>query len=242
MLRLAARFRRGQARLPVTPASWPCPLPGGGSADEYALAFDRGRAWRLLVVPALFDEANRLRRLTVEVMRRLDAAGIDCVLPDLPGCNESPQPLAIQTPEDWRDAMGAAARHFGATHVLAVRGGALVAPTHLPCWRYAPVKGSGVLRQMLRARIIAAREAGLAETQEGLLAEALANGIELAGYRLGAEFVSQFQSLVPPVSPHARDVDQDMVGGSGLWLRAEPDEDRAQADALAAILAIGIKA
>ena len=33
-----------------------------------------------------------------------------------------------------------------------------------------------------------------------------------------------------------------MLGGGGLWLRAEPGEDRAQADALAAIIAIGIKA
>jgi hypothetical protein len=38
------------------------------------------------------------------------------------------------------------------------------------------------------------------------------------------------------------DIAQDMVGGGGLWLRAEPSEDRAQADALAAILAIGAKA
>jgi len=226
----------------VTPASWPCPLPGGGSAEEYALAFDRGRAWRLLVVPALFDEANRLRRLTVEVMRRLDAAGIDCFLPDLPGCNESLQRLEVQTPDDWRDAMGAAARHFGATHVFALRGGALIAPADRPCWRYAPVKGAGVLRQMLRARIVAAREAGRDETQEGLTELALREGIELSGYRLGADFIAQFQSLVPPVSPHAQEIAQDMIGGSGLWLRAEPDEDRAQADALAAILAIGIKA
>jgi len=56
--------------------------------------------------------------------------------------------------------------------------------------------------------------------------------------RLGAEFIRQFQPLVPA---DATVIDQDMVGGSGLWLRAEPDEDRAQADALAAILAIGIR-
>ena len=28
-----------------------------------------------------------------------------------------------------------------------------------------------------------------------------------------------------------------MLGGPGLWLRAEPDEDASQADALAAIIA-----
>jgi hypothetical protein len=227
----------------VTPTTWPCPLPGG-TVREYALAFDRERSRRLLIVPALFEEANRMRRLTVEVMRRLDQAGIDSFLPDLPGCNESPQPLDQQTPESWRAAMEDAATHFAATHVLAIRGGALVAPAHLLAWHYAPVKGAGVLRQQIRARIVTAREAGTSETQEGLIERALAEGIELSGHRLGADFVRQFQALMP--APGAQEIAQDVIGGAsnggGLWLRAEPDEDRGQADALAAILAIGIKA
>jgi len=223
----------------VTPAPWPCPLPGG-IAEEYALAFDSDRERRLLVVPALFDEANRMRRLTVEVMRRLDQAGIDSFLPDLPGCNESLQPLAQQTPESWRAAMEDAAGHFAATHVFTIRGGALVAPADLPAWHYAPIKGAAILRQQIRARIVTAREAGLAETQYGIMAEALASGVELSGHRLGAEFVRQFQDLVPV--PGAQEIAQNAVGGGGLWLRAEPGEDRAQADALAAVLAIGIRA
>ena len=104
-------------------------------------------------------------------------------------------------------------------------------------WPTAPL-----LRQLLRVRIVSAREAGVNETQEGLLQAALAEGIELAGYRLSAEFVGEFQSLVPATGPTVREIGQDMLGGGGLWLRAEPDEDEAQADALAAILAIGIKA
>jgi hypothetical protein len=116
-------------------------------------------------------------------------------------------------------------------------------PAELPGWRYAPVKGATALRQLLRARIVAAREAGREETQEGLLAQGLGHGLELAGYSLGAEFLRQFQSLTPPITPGQSDIEQDMLGeGGGLWLRAEPGEDRAQADALAAILAIGIKA
>jgi hypothetical protein len=225
----------------VTPLTWPSPLPGGGTHEEYALAFDQFRRWRLLIVPALFDEANRMRRFTVEVMRRLDGAGVDSFLIDLPGCNESLAPLEQQTPESWREAVRAAAKQFRASHVLGLRGGALLAPPELPCWRYAPVKGATILRNMLRARIFTAREAGIDETQEGLTEAALAQGIELAGFRLGAEFVRQFQSLTPPVSVLASEVEQDMLGGSGLWLRAEPGEDRDQADALAAIIAIGIK-
>lgn len=215
-------------------SGYPCP----GGDNEFALAFDRQREHRLLIVPALFDEANRLRRLTVEVMRRLDAAGIDCFLPDLPGCNESLQPLESQTLDSWRGAMQAATEHFGATHVLGIRGGALILPD-LPGWRYAPVKGANLLRQMLRARIVVAKEAGLAETQEGLLDLGSREGLELVGYRLGPALLTQLQAAEPTA---ATDIAQDLVGGSGLWLRAEPGEDRAQADALAAILAVGIKA
>jgi hypothetical protein len=192
-----------------------------------------------LIVPALFEEANRMRRLTVEVMRRLDAAGIDCFLPDLPGCNESRQSLEAQTLETWRAAMAAAADHFGATHVLGIRGGTLVQPT-LPGWRYGPVKGANLLRQMLRARIVVSREAGVTETQESLLGAGSREGLELVGYRLGAGLLAGLQSAVATDS--GSEILQDLIGGGGLWLRAEPGEDRAQADAIAAIVAIGIKA
>ena len=222
----------------MTPAAWPCPLPGGGSCQEYALVFDADRPCRLLIVPALFDESNRLRRFTVEVMRRLDAAGIDCFLPDLPGCNESVQPLEQQDTADWLDAMAAAARHFGATHVLGLRGGCLFTPKELPGWHYAPVKAASILRQMLRTRVLAAREAGREETREMLTEQALAQGIELAGYRLGAHFYRHFEPLVP--DGQATAIEQGALGGSGLWLRAEPSEDAAQADALVALLTEGI--
>ena len=66
-----------------------------------------------------------MRRFTVEVMRRLDAAGIDSFLPDLPGCNESEQPLVLQRLEDWQSAAAQAARHFAATHILAIRAASL---------------------------------------------------------------------------------------------------------------------
>jgi hypothetical protein len=217
------------------------PWPPDNGRGEFALAFDRGRAYRLLIVPALFDEANRLRRLTVEVMRRLDAAGIDSFLIDLPGCNESLAPLEEQTIELWREAVAAAADHFGATHVLGIRGGTLLLPTPVPGWRYAPVNGANLLRQMLRARIVAAREAGADESQESLLEAGLTEGLDLAGHRLGANMVRGLQSAKPPVTTQHADIAQDMVGGGGLWVRAEPSEDRAQADALAAILAIGMK-
>ncbi|MCT2558760.1 hypothetical protein N0B51_07180 [Tsuneonella sp. YG55] len=203
-----------------------------------ALAFDKRRENRLLVLPAWFDEANKLRRLTVEVMRRLDLAGIDCVLPDLPGCNESTAKLADQTLASWRTAAAAATEHFAATHVLTVRAGALLAPEGLPGWRYAPVGGRPVLRAMLRARTIAAKEAGRSERTEDLQAMARSEGIELAGWHVGAEMFRELEGAEAP--PGLAEIEQAALGGPALWLRAEPDEDAAQADALAAMVAIGM--
>jgi len=137
-------------------AAWPC--PGG---EEYALAFDRNRPKRVLVLPAWFDEGNKLRHFTVEVMRRLDGAGVDSFLPDLPGCNESLAPLEQQTLQSWRAEAAEAAWFFSATHVLAIRAalvnhrttrddvnimldtvqhlGRLPSPLHLPCLHRFPL-------------------------------------------------------------------------------------------------------
>jgi hypothetical protein len=217
---------------------WQCPTPGGERHDELALVFDRGREQRLLVLPAWFDEANKLRRQTVEVMRRLDLSGVDSFLPDLPGCNESESPLAAQTLEGWRAAAKAAAEHFRASHILSVRAGALLVPPGLPGWAYAPADGKRVLRSMLRARTLASREAGKAERSEELQALARNHGIELGGWSLGA---SMFRALeAASVDLALTEIDQDALGGAGLWLRAEPDEDPEQADALAALVAMGI--
>ena len=219
--------------------SWPCPLPEGGSVSELALVCGWEREHRVLIVPALFEEANKLRRFTVETMRRLEAAGIGAVLPDLPGTNESLQPLEAQNPQTWRAAMAAAAAHFDATHVLALRGGALVAPPKLPGWLLAPTKGANVLRQMLRARIIARREAGVEETQDALLAQGREHGLELAGYRLGAAFLAEFAELEADTAGRMT-ITPDLLGGPPLWLRAEPAESADQSDALAAIVAVGM--
>jgi hypothetical protein len=217
---------------------WPCPALNGERRDELALVFDRARERRLLVLPAWFDEANKLRRQTVEVMRRLDLAGIDSMLPDLPGCNESEMPLAEQTLEDWRAAADAAARHFNATNVLAIRGGALLAPSRLPGWAYAAVDGKRMLRAMLRARTIAAREAGRAERTEDLRIQGRERGIELGGWQIGP---SMFGALEQAALDHElTEIDQSAIGGAGLWLRAEPDEDPEQADALAALVTMGM--
>lgn len=217
--------------------TWNCPaLDGGTPTEEMLLAFDRARPVRVLVCPGWFDEANKLRRFTAEVMRRLDAAGIDALLPDLPGCNESLVPLQLQTIAGWRSAMASAAQMLGATHVLAIRAGALVAPSELPGWHYAAQSGPKLLRGMIRARIIAAQEAGIAETSKGLMATGRESGLVLGGWSIGAAMFRELETAEPQLAPGQSDIPESALGGPGLWLRAEPDDDAGLADRLATLI------
>ncbi|BEV00959.1 hypothetical protein [Novosphingobium olei] len=217
-------------------ATWTCPGPDG-PIHEHAAAFDRGRERRVLIVPALFEEQNRTRRLLVETMRRLDAAGLDSFLPDLPGCNESPQDFAHQSLHAWRRAMADATAQFAATQVLAVRGGALVFPAHLPGHVLEPVKGASLLRHLLRARVISGREAGEQLTIEGLLDQGREQGLILAGYRFNPAMIAGLEGALPAHEGQRTILLSELGGGAALWTRAEPGEDAAQAAALARIVA-----
>ena len=221
---------------------WPCPVAVGDVRNEAALVFDAGREARLLIIPPLFEVANKLRHLAVAVLERLDAAGIDGFLPDLPGCNESLAPLAQQTLGGWRAGAAAAAQHFGATAVLTMRGGALLRPAGLPGWDYAPQDGAKILRGLVRARIIASREAGNEESRDEIEAQGRTEGVTLSGWQIGPDMFTALETAVPS----AREVgvtliDQETIDGRPLWLRAEPDHAPAQADALAAVIAIAMR-
>ncbi|MEZ5688856.1 MAG: hypothetical protein R3E21_08775 [Caenibius sp.] len=220
--------------------TWPCPDLSGQTAPEYALRYLHQRKGCLLVIPPLFDEANKLRYFLGSVMRLLNRAGIGSVMPDFPGVNESLQPLETQTLAHWQNCANAAATHFSATHVLTVRASAILAPPGLSGWRYAPLPAANALRTMLRARVVMSREAGREETQSRLAERGRVAGLELAGHHIGPQMFAEMESARLPDSGRLADVDQQTVGGSGLWLRAEPDHDPAQAEALAAVLAVGM--
>lgn len=219
--------------------SYPCSLPDGSNAAEYAFGFDRNGSQRLLIVPALFDEGHRMRRLCVDVMRRLDGSGIASFLPDLPGTNESMADLSRLSLDDWAVAVSSAANHLRASHVLAIRGGGLLAPPGLPGWIYGPVKGESLLRTMVRARVLASQEAGREERGESLLVQAREQGVELAGHLLSAAMAQQLQAAQPAA---LAEIAQDLIEGSPLWLRAEPETDADQADALAAYITMAMRA
>lgn len=209
--------------------------PGG--SEELALQLGQSGGPCLLVLPAWFDEGNKTRHFTVEAMRALERRGVGSVMPDLPGCNESKAPLPAQDLASWRAAAQAAATAFGCTHVLAIRAAATIAPS-LPGFAYAPLAGKSALRALLRARVLYNKEAGRTETTDGLLAAGMAGGLELAGYHLGAAMVADLAAAELPASTLVP-VDP---GGPGLWLRAEPGHDPAQAAALAALIAEGMAA
>lgn len=214
---------------------WPAPGPRGETRDEQLVSFSGKRAVRVLVLPAWFDEANKLRRFTLAVMRLLDAAGIDSFLPDLPGCNESLAPCEHQTLTHWRTGAEAAAQHVEATHVLALRTAMLLAPATLPGWVYAAHSGASLVQRMVRARLLAAREAGRHETREDLMLQGSTSGLTLAGWPIGPElFAAMAASGDAQPHPGHAPIEQSELGGAGLWLRSEPSHDPSQAAALAA--------
>lgn len=216
--------------------NWPCPLPSGGTSEEYLLSFNRGRGAKVLMIPPLFDEHNKLRAQIVLTMRALDRSGVDSALPGLPGWNESLEPLETQRLASWRDAVQAAADFLAATHVLSWRAGALLLPPQLTGLRYAPLGGASQLRGMMRARLIAAREAGRTETIAEMEDKGRADGIELVGWHIGSELFRELEAAEPVPSEHQPDIDQSEIGGASLWLRAEPDTNPSQAEALAAMI------
>jgi hypothetical protein len=192
----------------------------------------------VLIVPPLFEEANRARRTLVLAMRALAAQGFTALLPDLPGQNESLVALEDVDLARWQAALdGVAAGIDGPVLTASVRGGALIdhAAKAAGWWRLAPAGGASLLRTLMRARVSADREAGLATSIDSLQAEAGSAPLLLAGNRLSPAMVAQLGSAgVQPVSPlRSIGLGTDGIAGTPLWLRAEPGEDAAMAQAIA---------
>ena len=212
-----------------------------GSAPEHQLRIDPAGTPRatVLIVPPLFDEANRLRHTLVLAMRALAADGFAAVLSDLPGQNESLVALDRVDLEQWQDALAAVVAGIDGPVVIAsVRGGALIdhRATAAAWWRLAPVGGASLLRTMMRARVAADREAGIESSLDGLQEAAKTAPLLLAGNALSPAMVAGLGSAeVQPVAPlRSISLGADGIAGTPLWLRAEPGEDAAMAFAIAA--------
>ena len=196
----------------------------------------------ILIVPPLFEEANRTRRTLVLTMRALAAQGFAAILPDLPGQNESLVPLVDVDLNRWQDAVAEIVAEIGGPVIVAsFRGGALIdhEAEAAAWWRLAPVSGASLLRTLMRSRVSADREAGLTSSLESLQAEAKTAPLLLAGNRLSPAMIAQLgASEAQAVEPlRSIGLGADGIVGTPLWLRAEPGEDAEMAEAIAADIA-----
>jgi len=181
---------------------------------------------------------NRTRRMLVEMMRLLAARDVRTVLADVPGCNESLADITVQTLDDWRHALRIVTAEMGVTHIVSLRGGGLIDDiANVPVLRLAPVKGSSLLKTMLRTRLIADKEAGKSSTADDLLAQSKTHPLELSGYSLCAEMLESLEKAAPADLPQVQEVSLAEINGSPLWLRAEPQDDPAMSAAFAAKIA-----
>ncbi|HWT42435.1 MAG TPA: hypothetical protein VN152_07290, partial [Sphingopyxis sp.] len=117
--------------------------------SEHILRIDPAGVPRatILIVPPLFEEANRTRRTLVLAMRALATDGFAAWLPDLPGQNESLVPLAHVDLARWQEALAKVAADVdGPVIIASVRGGALIdhRAEAAAWWRLAPVGGASL--------------------------------------------------------------------------------------------------
>lgn len=201
-----------------------------GGRQEWLMRIGAEAAPAILFIPPLFEEMNRTRALLAAVMRRLAAQGFGCWLPDLSGTGESERDLGDAAWDDWRHDVASASSYVtekaGKPLLASLRGGVLLddGAGARGWWRFAPVDGLALQRDMVRA--------GLA-------------GVEWAGYApsdaLKAGLAGATQKEVTPLRIVRLDTDAQpadlKLDGPALWRRSEPGTSDALADALAADLA-----
>lgn len=199
--------------------------------EEFLIRRGAGAA-AVLLIPPLFGEMNRCRRLLADVMAALADLGRSSAMPDLPGTGESQTALEAVVFEDWRIAVAEAGRLLASNSgtppvVASFRGGAVLddATDAARRWRLAPVDGATVLRDLARAQRISTA----VDRQE----------VEFAGIPLRPSLIAGLAAA--PVSGHARIVRLEddpkpadgRLAGSPLWRRAEPGRDMALAQSIA---------
>ena len=184
---------------------------------EWLIRVGAADAKPILFLPPLFEETNRTRAFMVDLMRRLARRGFGCWLPDLPGTGESERRLPETRWADWREAAasagGEAARAAdGQPLVVSIRGGCLLddAVTATCRWRFAPVTGESLARDLTRAGLV--------------------SGTDYAGYRPDQELMESLSTAIPVPTGGVRTVrlasdreEADLkVDGPALWRRSEP--------------------
>lgn len=200
----------------------------GAKGPEWLLRIGDPAAAPVLFIAPLFEEMNRTRALIVATMRALAADGHCCWLPDLTGTGESLVSLDKVGWNDWRHDVTSAAQHVTNTSgpasvSVAIRGGCLLDDAlDAPHWRFAPIAGVSLARDLDRASLGGGAEwAGYADASPALrtaLAEATpAPADDVRVVRLATD-------------AGAADL---KVEGPALWRRSEPGNSIELAAALA---------
>jgi pimeloyl-ACP methyl ester carboxylesterase len=184
---------------------------------EWLMRIGEAEAQPILFLPPLFEEMNRTRAFLVELMRRLARRGFGCWLPDLPGTGESERRLPETRWADWREAAASAGEEASRAAgrqplIVSVRGGCLLddGVTAAHRWRFAPVAGESLARDLTRAGLV--------------------SGTEYAGYRPDQELMESLSAAIPAQLELVRIVrlasDREhadiKVEGPALWRRSEP--------------------
>ncbi|QTD56458.1 hypothetical protein [Parasphingorhabdus cellanae] len=221
--------------------------------DELCLRAGVGHPTTILIIPPLFDEMNRMRRMLVDMMRLLNERGIGSALPDLPGMNESLFPQEQTNLMICRQALVECfATLPKCRHIASFRSGCLIDDftDSAEKWRLSPVKGLKLLRMMMRARIASDKEAGLSTDMTQLAVEAEQGHVNLAGNHISSTLFSELQDAAPEPSDIIRTAVLEnnasaanvRLAGSALWLRAEPGDDMLLSGAIATDLTSWIAA
>lgn len=199
---------------------------------EAMLRMGPGTGPTILILPPLFEEANRMRRILVEVMRGLAGMGIASALPDLPGMNDSQVATIDARFDHWATAVASVAETLPRPLLtVAIRGGALLDGFARPDvrWRLSPESGKRVLRDMLRATALT----GTVKISE-LDARARINTERLAGNPIHPDLFIALDGAAPePVEARLAAIGETADGadvtfaGSPPWRRAEPEDDPA---------------
>lgn len=189
----------------------------GTRGYEWMMRIGDPRTPPILFVPPLFEELNRTRAMIAGIMRFLAADGHGCWLPDLAGTSESRIPLEDVSWDDWQRDVAAAAAHVQGANgraplIASIRGGCLLDDAAAAdCrWRFAPVPGASLARDMDRASMAGgAAWAGYPASQDlraALAAAAVADSANVRTVRLATEAgAADFK-----------------VEGPALWRRSEP--------------------
>jgi hypothetical protein len=247
----------------VKPHHWPgYPWPG---STEPLLRLGPDDGPMVVIAQPLFEEANRMRAFVVAVMRALADAGIASALPDLPGTGESETPTEKTSYLLWLSAFAEAAYQAAGghrPHLLTIRGGALLT-SWTPAqslYQFAPVEGSALIRDLIRARRVAGADAAFEAEMAALLSGPAPEGplppVLLAGNAIPGDLLAQLNhghALSPeteddqPIARRVARLADDggsadiRFAGAPLWRRAEPDQDLTLAATLAGDVAAWVR-